>query len=282
MLGRDTSWRQGCILPTELVGELQLEHDASEHTTVVVISHDCDIPHAAESTIDVIVGRKVEASDSNFLGGKNPRKLHLLFGRTDVESGSVIELEHTNLRRLCKRPFGTEQPDNSFVLLDREKNILKQWLASRYGRPAYPNAFENRLKRRVGQRTLESRLSRILQQVSQYTVAVYVDLNDDRQNELEESVPYYLGMSVIYDTEKQPVESRQKIESILGEITLLFEAANTAGGADGQIILDSCDCISDAEYSIADIRRTDQWRLEHISLNSDVDEPSVLRGNIPG
>lgn len=282
MLGRDTSWRQGCVLSTELVSGLQLCDETSEDIRVVVISHDCDIPHAAESKIDVIVGRTVNVADGNFIGGKNPRKLHLSFECAATNSTSVIELEHTKSERLCQRPFVNATPDDGFVLLDKDKTILKQWLASRYGRPAYPNAFENRLQRKVGQKTVESKLSKILQQISHCTVAVYFDLNEDRQTEHEESDPYYLGISIIYNTLEQPIENREEIESKLDAIRQLFDDANTTGGPAGQIILDSCDCISDAEYSIADIRRTDQWRVEHISLNSDVGEPILVRGDMPG
>lgn len=35
--------------------------------------------------------------------------------------------------------------DNSLAVGDA-KRALKQWLAARYGRPAFPNAFEERLR----------------------------------------------------------------------------------------------------------------------------------------
>lgn len=49
MLARDTDWRQGDLLTREVAA-------VDEERRVIVITHDCDLPHGSELCVEVIRG----------------------------------------------------------------------------------------------------------------------------------------------------------------------------------------------------------------------------------
>ncbi len=283
MLGRGTNWRQGSVVPKQLVELLDLPDSMDDQVLVVVISHDCDIAHESELKIEVIVGCTKESADGNFRNAKNPRKIHLKYSNEQANSCCVVELKHANLVRLDQSKFTDQDPDLRYELADNEKRCLRQWLASRYARPAYPNALENRLSAKMGSKSLESKFSTILSSISTYLVAVFFDLHGDRHVEKESGEPYYLSISLIYDSEEHAGEGREMVESVIDPIKELFTQAENSASTGGTIVLEHCDCIAETKYSIADMRRTDQWRVEHLSLRDGENvQPSMLQGTTPG
>ena len=148
MLTRDTDWRQGDLLTQETAAKLTaLNCAVGEEHRVVVITHDCDIPHDGETSVEVIVADVVNAPNPQFSYAKNPRKLHLGYEVADGKS-IVVELRHAERRIVPKGEFekNAARDDHASLPIDG-KRALKQWLAARYGRPAFPNAFESRLRR---------------------------------------------------------------------------------------------------------------------------------------
>jgi len=78
MLARDTDWRQGDLLTQEAAAKLTALNGAvGEKHRVVVITHDCDLPHDGETAVEVIVADVVTGANPQFSYAKNPRKLHL-------------------------------------------------------------------------------------------------------------------------------------------------------------------------------------------------------------
>lgn len=149
MLGRNTTWRQGSVIPqAEAITAGLFSEDESNSKRAIVITHDCDLANEREENIEIIVGELVEKQNKQFARARNVRCLHLLY---DTPSGDkkTINLKITDKKSICKTVIDQIEPDNSFLLLDEEKRALKQWLAARYGRPAFPNAFENHLRKTV-------------------------------------------------------------------------------------------------------------------------------------
>jgi len=56
MLARDTDWRQGDLLTREAAAALGLVAAVDEERRVIVITHDCDLPHGSELCVEVIRG----------------------------------------------------------------------------------------------------------------------------------------------------------------------------------------------------------------------------------
>jgi hypothetical protein len=269
MIDRDTKWRQGSLLSGEDARSLGILEDANQDRCVVVISHDCDLPHPSENFVEVIVGRLIKACDPQLVRAKNPRKLHLKF-LSAAGDELPVELCHADRTQVEKDHFSKiASGDWSFTLTGDEKRALKQWLAARYGRPAFPNNFETRLTKFIGKRKLEHQIAKILEPVAENLVAILFDLGDQRDAELAEGEPYGLSISVVYDSSEAGSAAREAAESVANEVKNLF--TQTYGTADiaTEIALEKCAAVSDTFVNLADLRKVDQWRVEYISLGED-------------
>lgn len=270
MIDRDTAWRQGSLLKSEELHHLQVE--AADNFAAVVISHDCDIPNEAEATIELIICKQLEPNkvDHQLCNARNVRRLHLPYnvGGRDVHYELSFQKRVVLDRAAFARDFSF--PNETHTLSDASKRVLKQWLAIRYGRPAYPNAFENRLRIRISKKEiLERKLAKLIEPRVSILSGIWVDLDTDKNVELPPEDPYFLQMYLVYKTDGDLQAARAETETLAGEITELFNSAYT-GDLD-QIVLDRCAAVAETSFSLADIMRTDQWRVEHISLSANDD-----------
>ncbi|MDA8225280.1 MAG: hypothetical protein M0T86_05090 [Betaproteobacteria bacterium] len=271
MLTRDTDWRQGDLLTQETAVKLTALNGAvCEAHRVVVITHDCDIPHEGEISVEVIVADVVSAPNPQFSYAKNPRKLHLGY---EVAGGQsvVVELRHAERRIVPKGEFEKHaaRDDHASLPIDG-KRALKQWLAARYGRPAFPNAFENRLRQIVSRKnSVERQIGKILEPKAKHLVGLFFDLGEQRSAEVPAGEPYALSISVVYDATEGGTQARESAEEVASQLRELFGQAYGKPDAATEIALDACEAVADTSITLADLRRVDQWRLEYISLSDD-------------
>ena len=277
MLTRDTDWRQGDLLTQEAAAKLTTLNGAvGEKHRVVVITHDCDLPSDNETAVEVIVADVVTGANPQFSYAKNPRKLHLGY---EIAGGQsiVVELRHAERRVIPKSEF--EQlaaRDGDASLPVDAKRALKQWLAARYGRPAFPNAFEDRLRKSVGKKnTVERQIGKILEPEAKHLVGLFFDLGEQRSAEVPAGEPYALSISVVYDANEGSTQARESAEKVASQLRELFEKAFGKPDAATEIALDASEAVADTKISLADLRRVDQWRLEYISLG-DGDQGDFL------
>ncbi|WP_198015496.1 hypothetical protein [Marichromatium purpuratum] len=251
----------------------------------VVISHDCDIPHPHEPYIEVILAKVVDRADGTpdpqLSHAKNPRKLHLVYDR--LGGGSIVlELQHAKRQLVHKEAFrehATRFADAS--LSEMSKRTLKQWLAARYGRPAFPNAFESRLGKRIRGKEVKRRIAGILKPHAEHLVGLFFDLGEQRGVEVPDGEPYALSITVAYDAENGASAAREAAERVAQGLQELFtEAYGLPEDAD-EIALDACEAVPDTHMTLADIRRVDQWRLEYLSLCDDEQENFLPDGAAP-
>lgn len=281
MLGRDTEWRQGYLLTSEAARTLGLieESDSSGHA--VVISHDCDLPNDTEEIVEVIVGQRVEALDPMLANARNPRRLQLTFASGDGEE-RYIELRHAGRQPVHKAEFAkTGAGYSNFVLSADEKRVLKQWLAARYGRPAFPNAFETRLRKPVRKKSVEYRIAKILEPASSHLVALFFDLGEERNVELPDGEAYFLTILVVYDATEGGETAREAADKAAEELRGLFGQAYGTADKATEIALEACSAVADTFMTLADLRKVDQWRLEYISLREDPMSDFLAAGEQP-
>jgi hypothetical protein len=165
---RETPWRQGHVLAGETIDKLGLRDTRAPERTVVVITHDCDLAASPdkEPDIEVIIGRLVEKADGNFTHAKSPRVLHLAF--TTPGGPRVVELAATNKARIAKTDLIDHAPRRGWELDPTGLSILQRWLAARYRRTAFPDAFEELLNRSGA----SARLTKILKPAGKHICAV--------------------------------------------------------------------------------------------------------------
>jgi hypothetical protein len=271
---RETPWRQGCALTDETVEKFALrDARAPELTLVVVVSHDCDLAASPdkEPEIELIVGRQIEKADGNFTHAKTPRVLHIEFA-TPV-GGKFVELSATKKVRVAKSDFADHEPRREFQLGPTEQSILQRWLGARYRRAAFPDAFEKRLN----ESGASARLTKILRPAGKHICAIFFDVDDG--NEVQRNEPndcYTLTIVLLYTSQPNSHESeavalkvREQIESLFKELFLNKENSWR------DIELLECMIMSDQALTYAQSVLLKQWRLEHLSLREDPEDPMI-------
>lgn len=245
----NTSYRQGSVLLDDVATQtLGIPHNKG---FAVVISHDCDITNidtTKEPCIEVVIAQAITHMDGNYSQAKNPRILHLEFSRNDRPW--PMELVATEKRVISKNKLLVSAPDATFSLADKNRKILQRWLAARYRRHAFPDT----LNRRLGQ-AFEKNIKKSADEV----LAVFIDYQP-RNAELSEDEPYELWLYVVADTAKP--ESIEKATTIA---QALKEALSNQRGLD----IVECDAKADTEFTLADTRRFDEFRLEHLSFRHE-------------
>lgn len=272
---RRTPWRQGHVLTPETAGDLNLGFDDSApHPVVVVVSHDCDLAQAPENepVVEVIVGRRVDSADGNLTHGKNPRRLHL----PAMEQGNPIYLE---LAATARRPVPKEgllghQPSAGIVINPNARNILQRWLASRYRRTAFPDAFDRCLDRT----RVAKRMAKILEPLGDHIVAVFFDVDEGVEREHEGADDAFtLSIDLLYSTDTDPPAAEAAATQAARAITaafqeLCFDASTNRWHG---IELLGCTPISDESLTYAMSLRLKRWNADYISLRSDPTQPIV-------
>lgn len=262
------NWRQGNILREHDAQTLGLVEQGSGQK-VIVISHDCDIPSDSDDYIEFIIA---ECCTENKLyrGARHPRILNLSYKSTDDEQERFMLLKQVNKSSLPKSDFVFDAPDSEYILVEEEKRSLKQWLASRYGRPAFPDEFENRMKAFNGKVNkkfkFESSIAKILEKCPQALLAVFFSLGEGRFIDLPSSEPYELSIYIVYDSEEGGPEARDLADSAAAQLLTLFHTYYGKDESAVLICLEECIAISDTKFSLSSMRKMDQWRLDYISL----------------
>jgi len=263
LFDRQTAWRQGSwIAPASNAGVCSEADDAS---ILVVITHDCDLANDAEPFVEFVRGTQVPKTDGNFERAENARKLHVT-----LAAGLSVELTFSERFAKAKADLEQAQPKLDGHCDEAAKAILKQWLAARYGRPAFPNEFEKRIDQ------VRKKLDGIVSQahLPKTLVGVFVALED--VGELATNYPYVLKMVLVYEHDGDSNKAKAASDAA-DAIRTLFEEAYGASGAATAIDLESCDAIHVTKMTLADLRQYDQWRLEHVSFKAGEPPLAVVR-----
>lgn len=276
MLQKHKDCRQGSILTKDSAVALGLIDSQSSNRHCVIITHDCDIYNPAETRVECIVATHPSNINPAFSHTAHPRKLNINY-ILDGSQPITLELAHIDRKDISKERFLQEEKvDSNFQLPMQEKRVLKTWLAARYGRAAFPDQFEIRLK----DKDLEKKIRRILQPIQIHLIGVFFLLGADRFNELLADSPYCLTITLAYDGIGGTV-AREAAEAGAAQLKQLFyKTYGTPDIAEGTA-LEDCVAISDMDFSLADIRKADQWRVDFISFREDPHGELLPAGLMP-
>jgi hypothetical protein len=257
--GRSAFLKQGSVLLKNVVDKLSLQHpDFPEKTFVVVISHDCDLANEQEDSFEVIIGRVLDENElnGNFTHTKNVRKLHIEF-----KNGSEIIFVEllTGKHKLLKDSLQSQVCTSPHCLDVKNLEILQRWLAARYRRSAFPDEFNNRLKKFK----IEDKLKKILESQGVFILSILFDLDDGKNIERngDEDI-YELSIYLVYESHNFDV-AHDVAKSVTEKIKGLFEKKFCG------IELIDCQVISDEVLTVKYARVLREWRLEYLSLRDD-------------
>jgi hypothetical protein len=263
---RDTTWRQGHVLDAETATAAGL--NVGDATCVVVISHDCDLANdnlEIEPNVEVIVGRLVAGANGNFCWGKAPRTLHLMMTREGAEV--IVELVTTEKRHVAKQVLtGSSKPNVAYALDGKGLAVLRSWLAARYNRAAFPDSFV----RRMAETKLNERLAKIIEPRGKLISFVYFDIDKGQLLEREDGDPYELSIVLVYPPGNDPEAAAEDVDAVANSVRDAFERKLTLGRI---ISFQNCLAISEDDISVAQAKTLLQWRLEHMTLKADEEQP---------
>lgn len=234
---------------------------------MVVISHDCDLANddlEVEPEVEVIVGRTVATTNGNFAWGKAPRTLHLVAHQNGTPVN--IELANTRKRVLLKSALAQFEPDSAFALDGPALSTVRSWLASRYNRAAFPDAFVRRMR----ETKAESKLAGVLKDSGALISFVYFDLDKGACVEREDGDPYQLSIVLVFQSGVDPEKAADDADFIADSVREAVEARLRDRSS---ITLESCLAISEDDITVSKARVLTQWRLEHMTLQAESDQP---------
>lgn len=272
---RDNPWRQGLVIPTDVIAALGLNlAKTSAPAIAVVVSHDCDITQTAEiePNVEVIIGHIIANGDGNCTHAKNPRRLHLPC--TGGGEKIIVELNAAAKRAIAKTGhdgLGAHRPAPDMRFTTAERDILQRWLAARYRRAAFPEEFDRRLDRETG---VWNVLLKILKPTDRHISAVFVDVDYGEQYERQGADDCYsLAIYLLYDTSSDPAAAEAAAARAAEQISAAFEKRCRSDGHWQWIELVECIPIADTSMTYALSQSLMKWSLDYLSLRGDPSGP---------
>lgn len=259
---RGTCWRQGSVLTREAVDDfgLGLPEDR-DHARVVVISHDCDLANdtGKEPFVEVIIGRRVDQADGNSSWGKSSRTLHYTVDCAGSEE--CIELVSTCKASVDKERLARYSPDGRYSISHECLALLRNWLAARYRRPSFPDAFNDRM-RETG---AAKELVKILAQHGTNISFVFFNLGDKRGIEYDDHETYQLTVVLAFRPGDNPEAAADDADTVAGKVDAAIRAKLRS---ECGIVLRDCFAISEDDIPVSQAKLLDLWDLDYVSFKS--------------
>lgn len=269
---RETPWRQGHLLGAEAVNALHLRHPTEpDKTLAIVATHDCDLAQAPdrEPMVEVIVGRTIEKLDGNYTHAKVPRRLHITL---DGQEPCLAEFEATAKTYIEKKALADYEPRSEVRLSPETASTFQLWLASRYRRSAFPDEFE----RRLTNEKLDKKIAKALTQHGELISGIFFDVDDGQELSHDgPDDPYTLDIYLLHpdepDYDAAAGASQAAAEAIQSAFTERLLTSSTRIWR--QIELRACEALSESALTYQQFKQLKRWRLEHLSLAADPQQP---------
>lgn len=257
----ELGWRQGSIVGPDLTArarDVRPAHvEQDEADCLIVISQDCDLLNPGldkEPVAEILRAKPLPAREreAHFTHGRNPRRLQ--FPGDASESGGWLEALPLERWYLPRDWLLDEDP--TAQLPAKSLDLVRRWLARRYTRPAFPDAFERRWRGAKGERA--AAWTDLLRRHSSSIRGVYVRL--DRWEELPDSETYRLTVLVVTPAPREGESAATDVRLELEGAVEAFWSRLPAG-----LILDECEVRSADEVTLATIEACRLFDAEWIS-----------------
>lgn len=252
-------WRQGSVLPEALAKQLAAGGFAhvDDASLLVVLTQDCDLVHPSyevEPNVELIAGVLLENADNGLRHGRNPRRLHLDLEQAAAPKATVGFSVH---RRIVvpRSLLEDHKPHQSLRLGPDERRLLCDWVAKRYVRAAFPDAFNERA--RESYRKIEKELKRSGEPVT----GLFLMIDPDEERDAGEG--YRILLRVVARSEAL---SDEKTEITLVRVAKVI--ADALGSCQG-ILVEDHQLVSESEFTLADLRFFKRWDWDYRSHSGE-------------
>lgn len=265
----EKGWQAGAVIRHDCVPVLlphltrygQEAPTFEHHDWLVVLSQTCDVVQhdlEKEPLVEILHCRPVEELRPDFQGRKSTRRLDFRANK-ETHANVCLTAHATADRYVVTRDLLLSfSPDENRRLSEKAVINLHEWYALRYSRPAWPDAFVDRIN---AAKNVRKKLSTALKQVPTDDVEVRVAIKPYDQ-ELAKGQSYNIALYFIVDRDQWngSDEIRAATYKAHGE----FVAA--LGACEGITVDDEFGGVkSGDEFSWQLTRTTDEWNFANLS-----------------
>jgi hypothetical protein len=249
-------WRQGSILsPRSLPTGCKIEPplpDFAEESFLIVLTQDCDLVQpdfSKEPFAEVLLGTPIAGKpDGSLLFGKNPRLIQFPIGTRYFEASCH------NRSRLDRRILAQCSPSVDHKLTDADTGLIREWMAKRYVRSAFPHNLNLRLRSGAPGKAI----SKLLENSGHLFRTLYL-MCAPAAIELPEDQPYRLSLWMAVATEDA------KDASLMLHAREASKAmADTISKCPGVELL-SCDVRHEGQITLDDLCFFSEWDFDHLT-----------------
>ncbi len=252
---KDHGWRQGAVLSTELAWQVAAPRfaDWGADDRAVVLSQDCDVVHGsydAEPSVEFIRAKLSAIEDAVVRHGRNPRKLQL-----EVDAGRFLNLSIHDRRVIPRSALESHPPDATLAVEGESLHVLVEWVAKRYTRPAFPDAFNER--RGGATKKIEKELKKNGKLITGLFLAI------DPNEECADGEIYRVMLRV---TAAKETLATTSVEVDLARTTK--QIADALDACDGIEVVDH-QLVSEARFSLDDLQYFLRWDWDYRSYSGE-------------
>jgi hypothetical protein len=249
-------WQQGAIVPTRLYPFLIPCHQKSIQPVgeglAIVISQDCDINCPSveiEPFVEVLWSLPVLSIDGNLTHGKNPRRLH--FKVLKHEKTLIYETQVRWRFELPREQILENGPDRLTYLEKETSSLLSKWIAKRYIRAAFPDAFNKRYK------PDKKKIRSILKDSEELLTGIYILMEDDEKPDEED---YKIVLRATMQNSVFEVSGQKEVAE-----NCIVKVAQVMNAASGISVVDY-DIVAEQEFSLTDVANFKRWDFDDLSF----------------
>ncbi len=274
---RASGWRQGSVVRRDDAGPMlaesidQIPSADGEPFRLIVVTQDCDLvsePHI-EPFVELILCKEIAEVQPLYQNGRNPRLLHI---KSIGSQGPApwLEISIHDRFRVRKEALVNLNADAATRLEPHDVRLLSRWIAKRYTRPAFADAFNQRLE------TVGKKLEKLFKsEAGGIVTGIFLDVADD---EHPPDTPYGIG---VWITAKADAWDDDRSREMLDRFEERFsEIVDDCKGID--IIGDDIRVIPEEDLTLADLRQLKRLDKDYRSLpgREGVEQPADGGGEL--
>lgn len=272
---RRIGWRQGDIVsPPDASRVLDQaidqrpDVDLDEHS-LILLTQDCDIlrEREVEPYLEFIAVSRVPKANPQLEAGRSVRRIHIP-GHSEEDGEVWLDCSIHDRFRVPKASLAELDRKEAVTLGEEAKRQLRQWVARRYTRQPFPDAFERRLGSRQG------RIRKLFAQSSARLIStVYIATSNE---ELPDETPYEVdillaarGRNLVDPSLSEAIDDfEHKVEQAIEAKEGIVFATDARGYPRLRVIAED-------DLTLGMIRRYKRFDVDYRSSDADADSPPV-------
>jgi hypothetical protein len=250
-----SGWRQGSVLQNDLgerLAKLRFSDWGAQHRAVV-LSQDCDVVSSSyelEPTVELIRATITTDADNAIRHGRNPRHLQI-----EHPSGSKLDFSIHDRWTASRSELESSAPRGELSIQEGALRVLVEWVAKRYTRAAFPDAFNERAQ------GANRKIQKELKRNGALITGLFLAISPDDECLPEQSYRVALRVTAT----KETLATRTRETDLVRTTLLIADALRACKGID---VVDH-DLVSETQFTLADLQYFRRWDWDYRSHSGE-------------